>query len=95
MLSKIIVSFYGVLLEVSMWVILVAAFIGGWVVHGFLTAVAALILAFVFCAVAFGAFLTLVDIRHSVKLIENKQKPATEGTPDFARHSGAAAAPSR
>lgn len=77
MLSKIIVSFYGVLLEVSMWVIMVAALIGGWMADGFIAAIGALILAFVFCAVAFGAFLTLVDIRHSVKLIQEKQKTAT------------------
>lgn len=77
MLSKIIVSFYAVLLEVSMWVIIVAAFIGGWAAAGFFAAIGALILAFVFCAVGFGAFLTLVDIRHSVKLIQEKQKPAT------------------
>ena len=38
MLSKIIVSFYGVLLEVSMWVIMVAALIGGWMADGFIAA---------------------------------------------------------
>lgn len=76
MLSKIIVSFYGVLLEISMWIILVVAFIGGWKAIGFLAGVGALIGAFVFCVVTFGAFLMLIDIQKAVRAIEERKKSA-------------------
>lgn len=77
MLSKVIVSFYGVLLEVCMWAILLAALVGGWMFNGFFAGLGMLIAAFVVCVVTFGAFLTLVDIRHAVKAIEEKQKSVT------------------
>jgi hypothetical protein len=75
-LSKIIVSSYSMLLEAAIWIILVSSFIGGWIASGFFAAIGALIAAFVFCVVVFGAFLTLVDIQTSVHSIEARQKPA-------------------
>jgi len=62
------------LLEVSIWVILVGSFIGGWASKGFGTAIVALLMAFVFCVVFFGAFFVLIDIRQSLRAIEDKQK---------------------
>ena len=73
MLSKLIVSSYSMLLEVALWTILVGSFIGGWVSNGFLTGLGSLLVAFIFCVVVFGAFLTLVDIRSSVRAIEAKR----------------------
>lgn len=78
MLSKLIVSSYGVLLEVSIWLILAGSFIVGWSTKGFGTAIMALFIAFVFCIVFFGAFLTLLDIRQSVRKIEEKQESRTK-----------------
>lgn len=73
MLSKIIVSSYALLLEISMWVILLVAFVAGWQAGGLGGALGALLVAFVFCVVVFGAFLTLVDIRQAVRSLEDKQ----------------------
>jgi hypothetical protein len=78
MLSRIIVSSYAVLLEIAMWIILLVAFIGGWSASGFFVGLGALIGAFVFCVVVFGAFLTLVDIRQAVRAIQEKQKSSIE-----------------
>lgn len=73
MLSGLIVASYKLLLEISMWLILIGSFIGGWSVKGFGAAIIALITAFVFCVVVFGAFFVLVDIQTSVKAIENSR----------------------
>lgn len=70
MLSGLIVASYKILLEISMWLILIGSFIGGWEARGFGAAIIALITAFVFCVVVFGAFFVLVDIQASVKAIE-------------------------
>lgn len=74
MISKFIVSSYAMLLEVSIWIILVGSFIGGWSTKGFGAAIMALLFALVFCIVFFGAFLVLLDIRQSLRAIEEKQK---------------------
>ena len=76
MLSKLIVSSYLILIEISIWVTLLActawgaqsaesAIIGG---------IVGLIGGFVFVSVFFGAFLILGDIRKSVRAIENGSK---------------------
>lgn len=72
MLRRIIVSSYGVLLEVSIWLILLGSFLGGWYASGFGTAIIALIVAAIFSAVFFGGFLTLLDIRKSLLTIEKR-----------------------
>ena len=69
MLSKIIVSSYKVLLEVSMWVILLAAFIGGWVASGFFVGLGALLGTFVICVAVYGTLFILVDIQQAVRAI--------------------------
>lgn len=73
MLSKFIANFYGPLLEVCIWLILVISFVGGWATRGFGAAIVSLIVAFVVSVVVFGAFLTLVEIRKSLKTLEERQ----------------------
>jgi hypothetical protein len=77
MLSKLIVSSYAALLELSLWLILIGSFMGGWSNGGLGGALAALLVAFILCTVFFGAFLTLVDIRQSVKAMEIRQGSST------------------
>ena len=73
MLSKIIVSSFQLLIEISIWLVLISAFIGGWQAKGFFGAVGGLIGSFIFCVVFFGAFLILADIQKSVRAIETRQ----------------------
>lgn len=75
MLSKLILSSYRTLLEISMWVILVGGFIGGWFAHGFIGAIVSLVVAFIFCVVSFGAFFVLMDIQASVAAIRKAKAP--------------------
>lgn len=73
MLSKFIVETYGLLIEVSLWLLLAVAIIGGWQSGGFFGAIMGLIGAFIFGAMFIGAFLILEDIRKTVKAIEQKK----------------------
>ncbi len=73
MLSKIIVGAYATLIEISLWLLLLVALIGGWQTGGFMGAIGSLIGAFIFGAMFMGAFLVLEDIRKSVKAIESKK----------------------
>jgi len=75
MLSKLVVSIYRVLLEIALWLLLIAGFIGGWQADGFFTAILGLLGAAIFGAVFFGAFLVLNDIRDRVKAIEERRPP--------------------
>ena len=73
MLTKIIVGAYATLIEISLWLILLVALVGGWQAGGFMGAIGALIGAFIFGAMFMGAFLVLEDIRKSVKAIESRK----------------------
>jgi hypothetical protein len=73
MLSKIVVKIYTILLEIGLWLILLGGVIGGWQASGFFGAVAGMVVAAVFGAIVFGAFLVLDDIRHRVKAIEERK----------------------
>lgn len=75
MLSKIVVNLYTVLLEIGLWLLLLGGLIGGWQAGGFFSAIVGLVVAAIFGAVFFGAFLVLNDIRARVKSIEEKQQP--------------------
>jgi len=77
MLSKFVVGVYKVLLEIGLWLLLIAGFIGGWQTDGLLTALLGLIGAAIFGAVFFGAFLVLNDIRDRVKAIEERSTSST------------------
>jgi len=78
MLSKIIVGAWSVLIEISLWLILLIGLIGGWQGGGFLGAIVGLVIAFVVGSMFLGAFLVLDDIRKTVKEIE-KMKNAPAG----------------
>jgi len=73
MLSRIIVSSWAVLIEISLWLLLLAALIGGWQAGGIGGAIGGLVVAFIVGAMFLGAFLVLEDIRKSVKAIENRK----------------------
>ncbi|MEW8052983.1 MAG: hypothetical protein AB2809_21715 [Candidatus Thiodiazotropha sp.] len=75
MLSKIIVSSYELLIEISLWLFLLISVIVGWKIgDGLLGAIGGLIMGFVVSVMFFGAFLILSDIRTSVRQIEKSQK---------------------
>jgi len=75
MLSKLIVSSYEILIEISLWLFLLISFIAGWSLgDGFFGAIGGLIVGFVFSVMFFGAFLILSDIRTSVRKIEASKK---------------------
>lgn len=73
MLSKIVVSLYTALLEIGLWLILLVGAVAGWQAKGFFGAIGGIVMAAIFGAVFFGAFLVLNDIRASVKEIENRK----------------------
>jgi hypothetical protein len=73
MLSKIIVGSWAVLIEISLWLLLLAALVGGWRAGGLGGAIGGLVVAFIIGSMFLGAFLVLEDIRKSVKAIENKK----------------------
>ena len=73
MLTKIIVGSFAQLIEISLWVLLLIAFIGGWVIKGFWMALFFLVIVFILEVMLFGGLLVLEDIRKSLKRIE-KQK---------------------
>ena len=74
MLSKIIVSSYQMLIEISIWLFLLLSIVLGWMGGGFFGAIGGLIAGFVFAVMFFGAFLILSDIRTSVQRIEEAKK---------------------
>jgi hypothetical protein len=72
MLTKLIVSSYQTLIEVSLWVFLLFSLVLGWNVgDGVLGAIVGLVIGFVLAVMLFGAFLTLGDIRQSARNIES------------------------
>ncbi len=73
MLSKLIVGAWSTLIEISLWLLLVVGFIGGWQAGGFLGAITGLVISFIIGAMFLGAFLVLDDIRKTVKAIQSKE----------------------
>jgi len=74
MLSKMIVSSYETLIEISLWLFFLISIVAGWKAGGFMGAVAGLIVGFVVAVMFFGAFLVLSDIRKSVRNIESSKQ---------------------
>ena len=73
--SKIIVKWLEWIIELGIGLTLIAAFIGGWnygsgFFGGLIAAIVAAVFAGIFCALIFGAFIVLMDIRTSVQRIE-------------------------
>ena len=78
MLTKIIVSSYEKLVEVTLWLFLIGcvgggAFLGSLQEHAVYGGIAGLVLGFILAVLLFGAFLILGDIRTSVRKIESRQ----------------------
>ncbi|MEE9354444.1 MAG: hypothetical protein V3U75_02535 [Methylococcaceae bacterium] len=73
MVSKLVVSFYQLLLEISMWLTLIICVYGEWNANGFLGLFGGLIAGFIIIVVIFGAFLIIGDIRESVRAIEKSK----------------------
>jgi len=73
MLSKFILDSWSMMIEISLWLILLVAIIGGWQLNGFLGATVGLIGAFIVASIFQGVLLALDDIRKIVRAIENKK----------------------
>ncbi len=73
MLTKIIVNAYSTLIEIALWLMLIAAVLVGWQLGEVTGVIIGLVIAFVLGAIIFGAFLVLVDIRETVRDIANKK----------------------
>lgn len=69
MLSSLVVNIYAALLELGLWLLLGVGLFAGWEAKGAIGAAVGLVLAALFGAVFFGAFLVLTDIRSRVKAI--------------------------
>ena len=74
MLSKIIVESFAKLVEISLWIVLLFGFIGGWTASGFWGALLGLLFAFILEVMLFGGLLVLEDIRKTVKRIEGQKQ---------------------
>jgi len=74
MLTKIIVGSFAQLIEISLWLVLIIAFIGGWSTVGFWGALLFLIIAFIIEIMLFGGLLVLEDIRKTLKRIEEQKE---------------------
>jgi hypothetical protein len=74
MLGRFIVKFYSGLLEVSMWLILVASFLLGLSEGGVALGIGLSLFAFLLCVVLFGAFFILADIQRRLQSIDEKTK---------------------
>ena len=72
MLSKMIVKSWSILLEISLWLLLLIGLISGWQSGGFLGAIAGLVIGFILGSMLLGAFLVLDEIRKHVKEIAEK-----------------------
>jgi ABC-type multidrug transport system permease subunit len=73
MLSKMIVNSWAMLIEISLWLLLLTSLIGGLQANGVIGAIIGLVIAFIVGSMFLGAFLVLEDIRKSVKAIENRK----------------------
>lgn len=74
MLSKMVVKLYSGLLEVGLWLMLLIGLVGGYQSGGFFGAIIGVVVAAIFGAIIFGAFLVLDDIRKRVNEIESKER---------------------
>ena len=74
MLSKFIINSYEGLLELSIWLVVIVGTIAGFASNGLVGGLIAFVCALIFCTVFYGAFLTLIDIRKTLKSIETTLK---------------------
>ncbi len=74
MLTKLIITVFTGMLEIMLWLILIGAVVGGWMaMNGPIGAVVGLVVGFIFELGFFGVILLMIDIRNSVKSIEEKK----------------------
>ena len=81
-MSKIIVKWLEWIIEIGIWLTLLSSFAAGWGYgNGFFgslfSAIFATVFAGVFCALIFGAFIVLMDIRTTVQRIEARESNPT------------------
>ena len=69
-LKKLLINSYGILIEVSLWLLFVIALVGGYMMNEVTGAIICLILAFLFSVLIVAPFLLIEDIRNSVRRIE-------------------------
>jgi len=77
-LSKIIVKWLEWIIEVGIGLTLIASFFAGWnqgsgFFGSLIAAIIATVVAGIFCALVFGAFIVLMEIRSSVQRIESSR----------------------
>ena len=73
MLTKIIQKLFEPLIEVILWVSLLAAVIGGWQANGLMGSLLALLIWLLTSVIFIGLALIIVDIRNAVKRIEDSR----------------------
>jgi hypothetical protein len=76
--SKIIVKWLEWIIEIGIGLTLLAALFAGWnqgtgFIGSLFSAIVAVIFAGIFCALIFGAFIVLMDIRSCVQRIESSR----------------------
>jgi hypothetical protein len=77
--SKIIVKWLEWIIEIGIGLTLIASFFVGWnygsgFFGGLIAAILSTVVAGIFCALVFGAFIVLMEIRTSVQNIESSRK---------------------
>jgi len=72
MLSRFVAESYETILEVSMWLLLVASFFIGFSLNGIIGGVIFSIFTFIVLVVLFGALFILIDIRKILLSIDRK-----------------------
>lgn len=72
MLSKLIIKLYTVLLEVGLWLVLLAGVAIGWKLGGWFGSLIGFVSGAVFGAIFFGSFMVLNDMHAKIVAIEKK-----------------------
>lgn len=81
-MSKIIVKWLEWIIEIGIWLTLLSSFVAGWgfgsgLFGSLFSAIFATVFAGVFCALLFGAFIVLMDIRTTVQRIDARESNPT------------------
>jgi len=75
MLTRIIVSYYSMLVEISIWVVLFGSLISFWKMTGsFFGAIIGSAVIFALLAVNIGGFLMIDDIRKTLNRLEKQKR---------------------
>lgn len=79
-LSRLIVTWLEWIIEIGIWIVLIAAFIAGvrvgdGLIGGLFSGLVSVLLAGIFCAVVFGFFIVLNDIRTMLRKAIDSRPP--------------------